>query len=349
MARGVLTPTSWLFERIVAQRNARYDRARPSGALPAISIGNLTVGGTGKTPMAAWCVQRLRALGAKPAIVMRGVGDDEWRVHGVLNPGSPVIVAPDRVAGMLIAKSRGADCAVLDDAFQHRRAARLVDIVLLSADQWTSRVRLLPSGPFREPLSSLARAHLAVITVKAEKSRESDARVDAMLAEIRRVASHIEYAVAHLRPGSLRLAASLLSTGAPDAAGLRGPRADLLTHPPEWLAGKQVVLVSAIGNPDAFERQIRALDAHVRSTRRFPDHHAYTDGDASAIAVLANGADGVVCTLKDAVKLARCWPREAPPLWYLSQSVVVDRGVDALDRACARVLAARTATTPTAG
>lgn len=344
--RAILQPTSWLFGRIVARRNARYDRSTPTATMRALSVGNLTVGGTGKTPFAAWCVQRLRAKGERPAIVMRGVGDDEWRVHGVLNPGVQVVVSPDRIAGMHVARTRGASCAVLDDAFQHRRAARDVDIVLLSADQWTGAVRLLPAGPFREPLSSLQRADVAVITVKDANA----ARVDDVLAAVRIAAPRTPCAIARLRPGALQLAATLLQQGQKGASrGSTGPMAALLSHPPEWLAGREICVVSAIGDPAAFEAQIRSLGAQIRAARRFPDHYAYTVADATAIASQAAGTVGVVCTLKDAVKLAAVWPREAPPLWYLSQSVVVERGVEALDRAFARVLASRAATAPTAG
>ena len=133
--RSALLPASWVFGAIVARRNARFDAATlRRAALPSLSVGNLTVGGTGKTPVAAWCVEQLRARGARPAIVMRGVGDDEWRVHGLLNPGTPVIVSADRSDGVFTARARGADCVVLDDAFQHRQAARVADVVLVRSD-----------------------------------------------------------------------------------------------------------------------------------------------------------------------------------------------------------------------
>ena len=128
-----------------------------------------------------------------------------------------------------------------------------------------------------------------------------------------------------------------------------GPAKALLSHPPAWIAGRAIVTVCAIGDPHAFEAQLRRLGADIRHALRFADHHAFTVADAIRIAQLAEGTSGVVCTLKDAVKLQSRWPREAPPLWYVSQSVVVDRGAEALDRAFARVLAARTATALTAG
>lgn len=357
--RWTLAPMAWAFGVVVRRRNARYDRGvRAPAALPALSVGNLTVGGTGKTPFSAWCVQRLRRRGAHPSIVMRGVGDDEWRVHAVLNPGVSVIVSPDRGVGMVTARTRGADCVVLDDAFQHRRAARVADVVLLSADQWTGAARLLPAGPFREPLGSLSRAQVVVITVKAASSWQ----VDAVMAAARAAAPHVPLAVVRLVPGPLRLAVALATAGSQVAAESRsdshpalagahrpGPRRDLLTHPPEWLAQREMCAVSAIGDPAAFEAQLRSLGAILRTVRRFPDHHDYDARDAAQIAAAAVGSFGVVCTLKDAVKLASCWPRAAPPLWYLSQSMVVDQGIEALDRILDRLLAARVATTLTAG
>ena len=343
-ARGVLTPASWLFGAVVARRNRGYDIAeQPKPALAALSVGNLTVGGTGKTPIAAWCVQELRARGARPAIVLRGYGDDEWRVHAQLNAGVPVIVAADRRDGLITARVRGADCAVLDDAFQHRRVTRAADIVLVSADSWRDEVRLLPTGPFREPLESIRRAHAAVITVKAA-SRESIAGLTKAIAT---AAPDVPIAVVRLEPGTLQLAVTLPRDG--EGSQRRRVVPVSLTHPPSWLRGRRVCVVSAIGDPAAFEQQLLALGATIHAKKRYPDHHAFSERDAAAIAASAQASDGVICTLKDAVKLAPLWPREAPPLWYVSQTVVVERGAEALDRAFARVLAARAGTAPTAG
>jgi tetraacyldisaccharide 4'-kinase len=342
--RTALTPAAWLFGQVVSRRNARFDATPPrSAALPAISIGNLTVGGTGKTPVAAWCVRELRARGARPAIVLRGVGDDEWRVHGLLNPGTAVVVSPDRTAGMVVARTKGADCVVLDDAFQHRQAARVVDVVLLSADRWTGTARLLPAGPFREPLSSLRRAQLVVITVKAAHREQ----VEALQRAIEQAAPEVPVAVIRLTPGELRLALSVVESRSP---GQRGPsQPGRMAQPTAWLRGQAVAVVSAVGDPAAFETQLRGMGADLRVPRRFPDHHRFTAAEAAVIARDAAGTAGVVCTLKDAVKLAPLWPREAPVLWYLSQSVVVDRGAEAFDRAFGRLLAVRAATAPTAG
>ena len=348
VARIALAPASALFSAVVSSRNARFDEAL-SGAtgvsyrvrqtiLPAISVGNLTVGGTGKTPVAAWCVRELRKRGAKPAIVLRGYGDDEWRVHTLLNPGVPVIVAKDRLMGIAQASANGADCVVLDDAFQHRKASRRADIVLMSADRWTGVARLLPSGPFREPMSALRRATAVVITAKAASVEQ----IAVLERAIRAATPDSPICVVRLVLGPLRLATSI-PTPDPDGT-LRGRRLDqseLLDRKLEWVTGRKLIAVSAIGDPASFLAQLHAAGAVVTHLR-FSDHHAFSTGEAEAIARSAEGTDGVICTLKDAVKLGPRWPRVAPPLWYVSQQVVVERGASALDRALARVLVSPT-------
>ena len=153
VARELLRPASWLYGSVVAARNAGYDHGwlrSHALAIPAVSVGNLTVGGTGKTPVSAYVAARLAERGMKPAIVMRGYGSDETLVHARLNPAIPVFVSADRVRGALAAKEAGCNVAVLDDAYQHRRARRDADIVLLSAEL-AGPVRALPAGAWREP------------------------------------------------------------------------------------------------------------------------------------------------------------------------------------------------------
>ena len=296
---------------------ARIFRAKRL-ALPAISVGNLTVGGTGKTPVAAWVAARLIARDARPAIVMRGYGDDEPMVHERLNRSVPVVVSPDRVRGVERAVTLGADVVVLDDAFQHRRAAREADVVLISADRWGADSRLLPSGPWREPLSALRRASMVLVTRKAASRASGSAVADT----IRHRFPGIPVGVAALTLQELRSA-----TGES-------------TMPLEALAGARVLAVVAIGDPSAFLRQLTATGATVRAAV-FPDHHAYTHAEVVRLASMMAAGEIAVCTLKDAVKLAPHWPREAPPLWYVSQSVKVEEGRDALDALLARALASR--------
>jgi tetraacyldisaccharide 4'-kinase len=316
--RILLAPVSGLYGAVVAARGALYDAGllrAAAGPIPALSVGNLTVGGTGKTPVAAWFAAELAARGARPALVLRGYGGDEPLVHGALNPCVPVVVDPDRVRGVARAAAEGADVVVLDDAFQHRRAARAVDVVLVSADRWPDRVRLLPAGPFRERPTALRRASLVIITAKAAGPGDVARVRDA----VRRAAPGVPLAVMRLGLGPLR-----------NEAGGERPLASL--------RGMAVLAISAIGDPAAFAAQLAAAGASVR-TRVFPDHHAFTAAEASSLALSL--AESPVCTLKDYVKLGPLWPRGAPALWYVSQHSTVEDGRASLDEAIANLLRAR--------
>jgi tetraacyldisaccharide 4'-kinase len=328
-ARGLLAPGGWLFAGVAAARNALYDRgllATHPSALPVLSLGNLTVGGTGKTPVAAWAAERLRASGARPTIVLRGYGGDEVLVHGRLNPDVPVVADADRVRGVATARALGADCAILDDAFQHRRAARTADWVLVAAERWRDGLRPLPAGPMREPVGSLGRAHLLVVTRKTA-TLEAAEEIARRLGEL--VPSGA-WAVCHLAPEALVDARS---------GG---------TRPLAWLAGRPLVAVAAVGMPDAFFDQLASHGARLDRVA-FRDHHSFGASDVAALLRRVEGRQGVVCTLKDAVKLAPLWPAAAPPLWYVSQRAVVERGASALDASLGVILAAREGVSPTAG
>lgn len=319
-ARTVLAPLAAVYGAVVGARGALYDRRILRShelALPALSVGNLSVGGTGKTPVAAWVAGAMAAAGARPAVVLRGYGGDEPLVHAALTPGVVVVADPDRVRGVATARARGATAAILDDGFQHRRAGRRADVVLVSADRWTGAVRLLPAGPFREGLAALARASVVVVTRKAA----GDACVEATLAALRARAAAVPTAVIRLELGELRAWAG--GAAARPLAALRG---------------EALLAISAVGDPAAFEAQLGALGARVRP-RRFRDHHAFTAGDAAALAREAAAARATpVCTLKDAVKLGPLWPSSAHPLWYVSQRVAVERGADELARAIGAAL-----------
>ncbi len=311
LMRVALRPASWVYAAAVAARNAAYDRGvfrAHELALPAISVGNLTVGGTGKTPLSAYIAARLARRGLKPAIVMRGYGGDESLVHARLNPGIPVVVAADRVAGVAKARALGCNVAVLDDAFQHRSARRNVDVVLLAADL-AGPVRPLPAGPWREPLTTLRRASLIVVTRKSA----SLVRARELLAHVRRFAPGAGGVIVHLAGDQL-------------VPWLPGEARDLTT-----LRSQSVLAVAAIGDARAFASQLEKEGARVELIAE-RDHHAWSAADAAGLARRAANVDIVVCTLKDAVKLGPVWPREAPPLWYLSQRVVVEAGEDQLDR-----------------
>jgi tetraacyldisaccharide 4'-kinase len=347
ISRAVLMPAERLFGGIVGARDVLYDAGwlatRPT-ALPAVSVGNLTVGGTGKTPIAAWIASGLLARGARPAMILRGYGDDEPIVHKTLNPDVPVILGVDRVAAIAEAAAQGADIAVLDDAFQHRQAQRVADLVLVSADRWTGDVRLLPAGPWREPLTAIRRASLVVVTRKAATEAKAE-EVHRRLAE---VAPGIPRVSVHLAPGELVLCQPDRSEATrPAAESPRSAQADN-RQPLVALAGKRVRVIVSIGDPSAFIAQLTALGADVRPSV-FPDHHAFTAAEVEAVAREAEGAELVVCTLKDAVKLGPVWPRLAPLLWYVSQRVTVERGVGGIEHILDGLVRARFASSHNAG
>lgn len=312
LARGALAPFEAIYRGVVAVRGELYDRkimpSRHSG-IPVVSVGNITVGGTGKTPVAAWLASRLAQAGWNPAIILRGYGGDEPLVHARLNPGIPVVVASDRVAGVAIAARAGSDVVVLDDAFQHRQAARDADVVLVSADDWPHHLRALPAGPYREPASALKRASTIVITRKAA-SDAAVARVEEMVSEI---APGIPVAIARLDLHEVIR---------------EGNQAERI--PAAALAGRRVLAIAAVGNPGAFFGQLEAIGARV-TRRAFPDHHAFTRADIDTALEAGLLYDYVVCTLKDAVKLGPRWPAGNSPLWYVSLAVQIERGEPAID------------------
>lgn len=301
--RALLWPAEQLFGALSASFGARHARDAGHTAVPTVSVGNLTVGGTGKTPVAAWFAAQLGARGFSPAILLRGYGDDEPLVHARLNPSVPVLVDPTRRRSGKRALAHGATALVLDDAFQHRQMPRDIDVVLVSADAWDGRVRLLPAGPFREPLSALRRAHLVVVTRKAVPVGRAREVGDAVSAAAGRVS------VAHVYLAPERLE-SWVSGASEPATGLRGHR---------------ILAVCGIGAPGAFVAQLRELGAVVE-TMTFPDHHSYSPADVRTIIARAADVDRVVCTLKDAVKLGKLWPPDAKGLWYLSQTLIWETG-----------------------
>jgi len=320
LSRAALWPAAQGFRAVVALRNWCYDAGvfpEHAAAIPAISIGNVSVGGTGKTPVAAWIVARLVGMGATPAIVMRGYrGGDEIMVHRELNPGTTVLECADRVRGVEQAQASGCDVAVLDDAFQHRRIARVADVVLVSAERYTAAPQLLPAGGWREPLTSLRRASLVIVVRKSAP-------------EERCLSIARELAVAFGRP----VATVALSTG--DVIANDGTR-----EPAASLSGQRVMMVTGIGDPASFEQQLRALGASVTRSV-FDDHHRYTPDDVAGILRRATGHDAVVCTLKDAVKLRPLWPRDAAPMRYVSQRVSLEYGAETLEYVLQRALKAR--------
>lgn len=316
--RAALAPLATIFRGVVAIREQLYDRGMldaKASSIKVLSVGNLTVGGTGKTPVSGWLARKLVEIGMSPAIVLRGYGEDEPLVHRRINERIPVFVAADRVVGIAAAAGSGADVAVLDDGFQHRKASRDLDFVLVSADNWSRVKRVLPAGPYREPLSALSRASAVIITRKSA----ADARVADVIHGVRQAAGPVPTAV-------VRLELDKVIPVTHSAGAL----------PVDVIGGKSLTAIAAVGNPRAFFKQLEAKGAIVRPVE-FPDHHAFTAVDVARILDLATGCDYIICTLKDAVKLEHLWPAGSAPLWYVSLAVHIESGEAEIDELLMRL------------
>jgi tetraacyldisaccharide 4'-kinase len=292
-----------LFGLVAGVRSALYARRLlPIHRLgvPVVSVGNLTAGGTGKTPFVLWAVEWFAARGMRAGVLSRGYGadgsggGDEARMARELFADLVAVQDPDRVRGGRELEGLGVDVVLLDDGFQHRRLHRDRDLVLVDAtrpwglaptDEHGDAVQaMLPRGLLREAPRALSRADAVVLT----RSDQVDAaRLASLEAELSRLAPGIPVVRARHVP-----------------AGLRGVR-DGSRWPLERLQGRTVDLVSGIGNPEAFERTVRAVGAQVREHRRFADHHAYTAGDLRGL----GGTDiPLVTTAKDGVKISEFAP-----------------------------------------
>ncbi len=313
MAAGLLTPIALLYEGVIRARNLYYDRvpgAVRRAGVPVISVGNLTVGGTGKTPLVIEIVRRLREWGRRPAILTRGyraaAGQkaDEVLEYRDAVPDVPIVVNPDRVAGARAATAQAADCLVLDDGFQHRRLARDLDIVLIDTlNPWGGR-QMLPAGRLREPIASLRRAHVFVLT---RANQAAPAVVESLRHELAKLAVGRTIVSAEVSPAGLHFS--------DDREASVGD-----------LRGREVLAVCGLGNPVTFEQLVGTLTGRPVRTLRFHDHRRYDRRDAERIAITAGGERWVVTTRKDWVKLRPLWPADGPPLVRLDVRITLADG-----------------------
>lgn len=320
LCRALLGPLGAAWTGVMAARNAAYDAGLlPAHAapVPVVSVGNLSLGGTGKTPLVAWVVRRLLQAGHLPAIVSRGYGaargavSDEAAELALLLPGVPHLANADRVAAARGAARAGARIVVLDDGFQHRRLRRDLDVVAVDATDPFGCGHVFPRGLLRERLAGLSRAQAVILTRCAAVPPERRDEIRAGLAAA--CAGRVPGVWAEASHAPVRLR---------DAAGGHEELG--------WLAGRRVVGFAGIGNPAAFHDTLRTLGARVVAFRAFPDHHAYGPADARALAGLAaeHGGAALVTTLKDLVKIAP--PAPAPRLLALEIAIVIERGADEL-------------------
>jgi tetraacyldisaccharide 4'-kinase len=309
---------------------------------PVISVGNLTLGGSGKTPTVEAVVRTLRELGheagALPAVVSRGYGRTTRGVHVVADRdgvhadvrtagdeplllaerlhGVPVVVGENRYEAARAAVERcGATAIVIDDGFQHRTLAKDLEIVVVQGSAPWGNARVFPRGMLREPLSALARAHAVVVTNPAGAEA-----IDAVTRTVRR-----------FNPGAALLVAHYQLQDAIEArSGRRVPVADL--------AGRRLMAFAGLGSPQGFADTLDAVRVRRVGFAEFPDHHWFTPGDLDELTreARASSAQGLVTTEKDWMRL-RDLPRPTLPMWVLPMRLVIDAGVETWQRLLAGI------------
>jgi len=324
-------PLSGLYGLAVRVRMKAYSRAGGS-SLPGfvVSIGNLTVGGTGKTPAACMLARWALHEGYRVAVLSRGYGghygekvlevSDEHGINAtpaeagdepVLMarrlPGVPVVVSRQRyLAGLRALEKHGSDFFILDDGFQHLGLKRNLDLVLVDATNPFGNGHLLPWGPLREPFVHLERAHAFLLT-RAGDGAGGD--VAALLSE--------------RFPGKPLFRSDHL----PERIFFPFRRE---AYPPRRLEGKRVAAFAGIGRPEAFHDTLKRLGAEVVVFKAFPDHHLYTPGEIQALIMEkeGHGADWLITTEKDWVRLESLGP-PYPHLAYLEVTFTLVSGSEA--------------------
>jgi tetraacyldisaccharide 4'-kinase len=306
---GVVRLRNWLFDR-------GWKRTIKA-AVPVVSVGNLTLGGTGKTPCVEYVARYYRQHDLRVAILSRGYGsaggrNDEAVVLEENLPDVPHLQGADRAALAAVAvEELESEVLVLDDGFQHRRLARDLDLVLIDATEPWGYGSLFPRGLLREPRRSLRRAGVVLLT-RCDQVAQAELR--RLREEVARLAPGVPVAETRHRPTEL-------------------VNAEAATAPLELLRQRPVAAFGGIGNPDAFRRTLTDLGAALTAFRTFPDHHPYHRTDVEDLRAWARQQATecvVVTTQKDLVKLrlARLGERE---LWALRIHLHIDAGREALD------------------
>lgn len=330
LARAPLRVASWLYGaaalgyRWLYESGLRHTSASP---LPLLSVGALSVGGAGKTTVAAYLARRAIERKCLPAIILRGyrrqAGDAVTTVsngHGLLArpqeagdeavllsshcPGAVVVVGKRREAALARATELGAQVALLDDGFQYFRLRRDVDLVLLNALHWGPAMKVFPAGVLREPPQVLSRASQVWVTHASAASKDDLA---ALLSWAGRFAPQAQQVLTDHRVVSCRL----------------------ISGQEVAISGARVAAFCGIGSPESFRRSLQTLGPERLMFLSFPDHHWYSSDDVTAVAAWASkaGAEIVITTAKDAVRLdAAAWPEEGPPLAVLEVELEIVEG-----------------------
>ncbi len=323
-----LSALSWAYRGALAARDRAYRwGVLPTGRLPCpvISVGNLTLGGTGKTPMVELVVRTLQELGAVPAVLSRGygrttrgvqvvadgtgvraearTGGDEPRLLAERLPGVPVVVGENRYeAGRIAVERGGVTALVLDDGFQHRTLAKDLEILVVSGRAPWGNARVFPRGTLREPLSAIGRAQAVVVTNPV--APETIAEVTAV---VRR----------HHPTAPVLAARYELEEASEPLRGRRVPVAEL--------AGRRLLAFAGLGSPEGFAHTVDATGIRRVGFVEFPDHHWFTPADVAELArdARAAGAQGLVTTEKDWVRMREVAPPPLP-IWVLPVRLVIE-------------------------
>lgn len=325
--RGGLRLAEIFYAAEVGRRNRLFDTRKATVhrmAVPVISVGNITLGGTGKTPMVEWLVRWFHSQELRAGVVSRGYGaakgeqNDEALELARRLPDVPHVQSPDRVAAARLAVTKhGCQVLVLDDGFQHRRLGRDLDIVLLDALEPFGFGHVFPRGTLREPLDGLARADVVVVT-----------RADMLEAGEREA---IWETVGRYAPNATCAAAAHVPWGLVAANGKLEPLTRLRSVP--------VAAFCGLGNSAGFRRTVESCGCQLAGFREFPDHHRYTPADIRSIAdwVKSLRALAVLCTQKDLVKLS-CDTLADVPLWAVGIEIDFLAGQDATEDRLAALL-----------
>lgn len=328
----VLRPLGWTWAALTQVRNRLYAQGwltvhRPP--MPVVSVGNLTFGGTGKTPWVSYLLEALDRPERVLGVLTRGYGAsrDEAQLLAARHPEVPISIDPDRARGARELARRGVTLAIADDAFQHRRLHRVVDLLLIDTRHPFGNERVLPAGMLRETVESVARATAVVLTRSGEASAQERARIET------RLRSWLP---------SERIYRSDLVVASWRELGRAGDWMTPAARLVDPVGNAAVIALCAIANPSSFHRTLRSRGLDVRHAIVHRDHHRFGSRDLHEIAESAArvGAGWIACTEKDLFNLPPDW-RPPVPLLIPRLRVTVDRETDLRDLLEARFAAAR--------
>jgi len=314
----MLSAFSWLYSKIIDQRNLRYESGTfktHSLSVPVISVGNITVGGTGKTPLVVLIAEMLSENGEKVCVISRGYkrsnpkqrvlvsdgeniladvpesGDEPFELARGLLGKAIVIADADRVnAGKWVIEELGVSAIVLDDAFQHRKIERDLDIVTIDATNPFGNEKTLPGGILREPIENLARADMILIT-RSNLSKD----LESLKTKIRNFNPHATILESENKISDL----IKLTSFSPDFDKAQKP------FKVRDLANQSALAFCGLGNPDNFYKQLELEGLVIKQTKTFTDHYNYSQRDITQLEALASKhkCKALLTTVKDAVKL----------------------------------------------